>query len=111
MQIAFRSVVPYVPPMSAEVQRPRPMAASFRCQAGAMSQDRTFSDIPPRGLRLPARRWALQRAADASNPSAVVGRPNVYRLICGEAPRASGVSGAPLAGTNDSVGGRDLQAA
>jgi hypothetical protein len=37
--------------------------------------------------------------------------PNVCRLTCGEAPSASGASGAPLAATNQSVGGRDLQAA
>jgi hypothetical protein len=38
-------------------------------------------------------------------------RPNDGRLSCGEASRASGTGGAPLAATNDSVGGLHLQAA
>jgi hypothetical protein len=39
------------------------------------------------------------------------GRPNVYRMSCGEAPRASGTSGAPRAATNEKLGGSELRAA
>ena len=41
----------------------------------------------------------------------VIRAPNVGRLSGGEAPDACGGSGAPFAATNESVGGRDLQAA